>query len=39
MLFENQVFMALFVENFEKKNFEYKMSHNNEEIKLLMTNF
>ena len=39
MLFENQVFMALFVENFEEKKFEYKMSHNNEEIKILMINF
>ncbi len=38
MLFENQVFMALFVENLKKK-FEYKMSHNNEEIKILMINF
>ena len=39
MVFENQVFMALFVENFEEKNFDYKMSHNNEEIKILMNNF
>ena len=39
MLSEKQVFKALFVENFEKKNVEYKMSHNNEEIKILMINF
>ncbi len=39
MLFDNQVFMASFIENFEEKNFKYKMSHNNEEIKILMINF
>ncbi len=38
MLFENQVIMALLIENFERKKFEYKMSHNNEEIKILMIN-
>ncbi len=32
--FENQVFIALFVEKFE-----YKSAHNNEEIKILMINF
>ena len=39
MLSEKQIFKALFFENFEKKNFEYKMSHNNEEIKILMIDF
>ena len=38
MLFENQVYMAWFVENVEIF-FEYKMSHNNEEIKILKINF
>ena len=39
MLSEKQVFKALFIENFEKKSFEYKMSHNNEEIKISTINF
>ncbi len=39
MLSEEQVFKALFIKNFVKKSFEYKMSHNNEEIKILMINF
>ena len=36
MLSEEQVFKALFIKNFVKKKFENKMSHNNEEIKILM---
>ncbi len=39
MLSKKQVFKALFVENFEEKIVEYKMSHNNEKIKILMINF
>ena len=31
--------MALFVEKSKEKKIEYKMSHNNEEIKILMINF